>query len=147
MQPCAKVCSAAMLFFSLIFLKGNSSSGMQVNLQKEFSFGMQIMIVMVPTPLREYSNDTTHWSSYFHLQQSNIHRFTFMTPEKEINIAIEVLLLGKSTIHDLTVTGECVQLLCKATLGQFTSLLYISPFVFVGSVMTWITGMGMLMPA
>lgn len=46
--------------FSLIFLKGNSSSGMQANLQKEFSFGMQIIIVMLPTPLREYSNDTTH---------------------------------------------------------------------------------------
>lgn len=133
--------------FSLIFLKGNSSSGMQANLQKEFSFGMQIIIVMLPTPLREYSNDTTHWSSYFHLQQSNIHRFTFMTPEKQINTAIEVLLVGKSTIHDLTVTGECVQLLCKATLGQFISLLYISPFVFVGSVMTWTTGMGMLMLA
>lgn len=96
---------------------------MKVNLQKEFLFGMQIIIAVLPAPLREYSNDTTHRSSYFHLQQSNTHRFSFMTPVKQVNIAIEVLLLGKYTIRDLTVTGECVQLLCKPTLGQFMNLL------------------------
>lgn len=105
-----------------------------------FSFGMQIIIEMLPTPLREYSNDTMHWSSYFHLQLSNTHRFSFMTPceaDKHCNWSFTTgETEAKFTIHDLTVTGECVQLLHKPTLGQLVNCLQMLTPAFVGWLAT-----------
>lgn len=117
----------------------------------DFSFGMQIILMMLPTPLREYSNDTMHWSSYFHLQLSNTHRFGFMTSceaNKHCNWSFTTGETDtKFTIHDLTVTGECVQLLCKPTLEQQVSCLQMLTLAFVGSGTTWTTDTGMLMSA
>lgn len=118
----------------LIFWNASKSS------KGDFSFGMQIIIVMLPTPLREYSNDTMHLSSYFHLQLSNTHRFSFMTPceaDKHYNWSFTTEETeAKFTIHDLTVTGECVQLLRKPTLGQLMNCLRMLTLAFVRSVAT-----------
>lgn len=98
---------------------------------------MQIVIVMLPIPLREYGNVTMHSSNYFHLQQSNTHRLIIMTPcetDKHWNCSFTTRdTEAKFTTHGLPVTGECVQFLLKPTPGQLVNCLQLLDY-FLGSV-------------
>lgn len=141
MEPCAKVCSADLLFFLWFFLGRINLLECKLSFKRWFSFGMQILIVMLPIPLREYGNVTMHWSNYFHLQHSHTPRLIFMTPcetDRHWNWIYTTRDTGaKLTIHGLPVTGEGIQFLHKPTPRQLVNCLQLLNLILGASVTTW----------
>lgn len=89
---------------------------------------MQIIVVMLCTPLREYSNDMLIQLFPFTVVNTLVF-VLFMTFYKTAKHCDWKFTVGetktKLTIHDHAITGECVQLMHKSSLGLLVNCLHL----------------------